>query len=120
MFECLYDYISSMLEPIIVTVLRFKRIHLPKRLTKPAIEPRASAASCLTIGCSFVFLSVIDKASEACLFCNWPKTYATCKTSQQNGYLQRDKKNQEKAHHCHRIDISKQLFQIDIFIRNLL
>ena len=40
----------------------------------PAIEPRASAASCLTIGCSFTFLSILESAAEAALSCNWPKT----------------------------------------------
>lgn len=47
------------------------------REAEPAIEPRASAASCLTIGCSFTSLRTLESASEAFLFCNWPKTYAT-------------------------------------------
>lgn len=40
----------------------------------PAIEPSASAASCLTIGCSFTSLSILLRVSKAALFCNCPKT----------------------------------------------
>eukprot|EP00959_Pyramimonas_sp_CCMP1952_P435425 9117442-Pyramimonas_sp.AAC.2 len=41
------------------------------------MEPRASAASCLTMAFSFWSSRIAPSVSTAPSFCNWPSTYAT-------------------------------------------